>query len=89
MVSTIDKFNVLGSRDATKPVSSLGCFQGLCFALCPLQHALSSSTQVCLSRVFGSRDGAALPGWEEAVFHMLMAWDLDPKDEGLQLMDFS
>lgn len=39
--------------------------------------------------MFGSRDGAALPGWEEAAFHMPTAWDLDPKDGGLQLMDFS
>lgn len=92
MVSTIVKFNVLVSRDATKPgslpLSLKWCFQGTCFSLWPPDTHTTAGTQVCLSHVFGSRDGAVLPGWEEAVFCMPMAWDLDPKDGSLQLMDF-
>lgn len=59
----------------------------MCFSLCPPSMHSAAGTQLCLSHM--SREGAALPGWEEAALHMPMPWDLDPKDEGLQLMDFS
>lgn len=93
VVSTIAEFNVLVSRDATKPESLplilKWCFQGPCFSLWPPNTHTVAGIQVCLSHVFGNRDGAVLPEWEEVAFLMPMAWDLDPKDGGLHLMDFS
>lgn len=92
MLSAIAGFNVPLSRDATKPecplLSLKWCFQGTCFPCGPPTRTVAGA-QICLSRPFGSRDGAELSGWEEAAFRMPMAWDLDPKDGGLQLMHFS